>query len=80
MELTAPSQASSKPIPPQKILLVRLIPDSCEAYIPYGTTIEFSWAELGLDLNSRIKVINDHQTTEVPSIPPSREHQCAEEQ
>src|SRR5262245_45470672 len=35
-------------VKPLTVRLVRLTPDYCEAYLPKGVTIRFSFAELGL--------------------------------
>lgn len=36
--------AESMPI---QMTLVRVKPDFCEAFIPYGTTVKYTWEELG---------------------------------
>lgn len=43
---------------PVQLLLVRIEPDLCEAYIPYGTTIRYSYESLGLDNGQRFRVLN----------------------
>jgi hypothetical protein len=32
---------------PPQIVLVRKVFDACEAFVPYGTKITYTWAELG---------------------------------
>jgi len=43
---------------PIQLLLVRVVPDLCEAYLPYGTTIRYSYESLGLDNGQRFRVLN----------------------
>lgn len=43
---------------PIQLLLVRVVPDLCEAYLPYGTTIRYSYESLGLDTGQRFRVLN----------------------
>jgi hypothetical protein len=41
-----------------ELKLLRNKQDFCEAYLPYGTNIKFSWTELGLKAGSMVKVAN----------------------
>lgn len=43
---------------PVQILLVRVSPDMCDAYVPYGTKIRYSWKRLGLREGDSFIVIN----------------------
>lgn len=38
--------------------LVRMRPDFCKALVPYGTTIKFTYEELGLKKGAEFKVVN----------------------
>ena len=41
-----------------QLQLVRHKMDFCEAFLPYGTTIKFTWAELGLGAGSQATIAN----------------------
>jgi hypothetical protein len=43
---------------PVQLLLIRLEPDTCEAFIPYGTTIRYSYESLELENGQRFIVLN----------------------
>lgn len=43
---------------PVQLQLVRHKMDFCEAFLPYGTTIKFTWAELGLGAGSQATIAN----------------------
>ena len=43
---------------PVQIMLVRTVEDFCEAYLPYGTELEFSWDELGLTKGEEFVLAN----------------------
>jgi hypothetical protein len=43
---------------PVQLLLIRMTPDTCEAYIPYGTTVRYSYESLGLENDRRFIVLN----------------------
>ena len=40
------------------IEFIRLEPDFCEAYLPYGTLLTYSWKELGLKRGDEVRVGN----------------------
>ncbi|NRA47432.1 MAG: hypothetical protein HRU09_20985 [Oligoflexales bacterium] len=52
----------SKPV---LLHLLRLKPDYCKAYHPYGTKIKFSFEELGLAPFSFFKVVNPRRVVQV---------------
>ena len=41
-----------------RIVLVRVRADGCEAFMPYGTFITFSFDDLGLDWGDEFEVVN----------------------
>lgn len=41
-----------------ELLLIRIIPDFCDACVPFGETIFFSYKELGLELGQTFSVLN----------------------
>ena len=43
---------------PAQLVLNRVKPDFCEAYFPYGTTVKFTWQQLGLRQGSKVVVGN----------------------
>ena len=43
---------------PVQIILIRMQQDPCDQVIPYGTTIRYSYAELGLEKGRRFVVLN----------------------
>ncbi|MEA3277428.1 MAG: hypothetical protein U9Q81_19525 [Pseudomonadota bacterium] len=50
---------------PVQLLLVRDTPDPCDAYLPYGRVIGFSYAELGLPEGQEFIIINPHRVMTV---------------
>lgn len=43
---------------PIQILLIRVVPDLCEAFRPYGTTLTYSYESLGLENGQSFIVLN----------------------
>jgi hypothetical protein len=43
---------------PVQLLLIRLHPDRCEAFVPYGTRLRYSYERLGLEQGQRFVVVN----------------------
>lgn len=43
---------------PVQLVLNRISPDFCEAYLPYGVTITFTYAELGLTEGTQFVIGN----------------------
>lgn len=52
-------------VKPRQFLLLRTRPDLCEAVVPYGKRIRFSFAELGIEIGDRIRVLNPLATVQV---------------
>lgn len=50
---------------PMQLQLLREVPDYCEAFIPYGTDITFTWEELGLTDGTKFIVSNQIATQRV---------------
>ena len=50
--LTPEGQISSQ------LLLIRTVPDYCDAYVPFGTWFSYSFAELGLQENEPFTLLN----------------------
>lgn len=50
---------------PVQLELVRINPDYCRAYIPYGVKILYSWDELGMSSGSKFSVINPLRVTTI---------------
>ena len=43
---------------PMGVALYRVQPDYCEAYLPYGVFVRFSYDEIGLRGNGRFQIVN----------------------
>ncbi|MBF0360052.1 MAG: hypothetical protein HQK49_03535 [Oligoflexia bacterium] len=43
---------------PPKLILIRKKPDYCEAYLPYGTIINFKYSEIGIQSGSHFSIGN----------------------
>jgi len=41
-----------------QLLLIRVVPDYCDAFVPFGTRITFSYEELGLEENESFTLLN----------------------
>ena len=54
---------------PVRLLLVRFVPDPCEALVPYGTTVHYTWDKLGLENGDSFIVRNPRRTVTVIEIP-----------
>ncbi len=50
---------------PTQLVLVRIRPDVCDALVPYGRRIRFSFPELGLGQGQRVRVLNPLATVRV---------------
>lgn len=50
---------------PAKVLLTRNNEDLCEAYVPYGTPIKFSYDELGFNEGDEFNILNPLATVRV---------------
>ncbi len=50
---------------PRQLVLVRIRPDFCDALVPYGKRIRFSFPELGLSQGQRVRVLNPLATVQV---------------
>ena len=48
---------------PVQLELVRVNPDFCEAYLPYGTSLTYSWDELGMQDGSEFILRNELQSS-----------------
>jgi hypothetical protein len=56
---------------PTQLLLIRVVPDTCEAFLPYGTAIQYSYESLGLDNGRKFIVLNPRApVTVVKTSPP----------
>lgn len=51
---------------PLQLRLIRLREDPCDAYLPLGTHIRFSYQELGIQRGDKFRVVNPLATLEVP--------------
>ena len=51
---------------PLQLRLVRLQEDPCDAFLPLGTLIRFTFKELGMQPGDQLRVINPLGTVEVP--------------
>lgn len=51
---------------PVQLVLERNKVDACEAYLPYGTLIQFTWKELGLANGAEAIIKNDLATVQSP--------------
>lgn len=47
---------------PKQLKLIRVKPDYCEAYVPFGTVVKFSYQELGLKRGDSFKIFNPSAT------------------
>lgn len=47
---------------PLQVGLEQVAADDCEAYLPYGTTLTYTWTELGLSRGSSFFVFNSLKT------------------
>ena len=54
---------------PVGLRLVRKQPDLCEAYIPYGVHIKFTWDELGMRNGDKFHFANQFAVGNVVEIP-----------
>lgn len=50
---------------PMQLELIRINPDYCRAYIPYGVDITYSWEDLGLRAGDKFTVINPLRITTI---------------
>lgn len=50
---------------PIQLKLVRNKPDFCEAFAPYGSTVKFTWAELGITDGSEVTIANPKAVIQV---------------
>lgn len=50
-----------------QFLLIRVIPDICDGYVPYGVKIFYSYEELDLEEGDRFSVLNPLSTYRVES-------------
>ena len=41
-----------------QLLIIRVIPDYCDAYVPFGTRLSYSYEELGLEENESFTLLN----------------------
>ncbi|MEN8178047.1 MAG: hypothetical protein ABFS39_05445 [Pseudomonadota bacterium] len=41
-----------------QLLLIRVVPDYCDAYVPFGTRFSYSFEELGLEENEPFTLLN----------------------
>ena len=41
-----------------QLLLIRVVPDYCDAYVPFGTRISYSYRELGLEEGEPFTLLN----------------------
>ena len=57
---------------PLQLLVVRIKPDFCDAVVPYGERIRYSYEELNLANGTRFIVINPRQVVTVVQRPPQR--------
>lgn len=57
--LSPPSQTTSQ------LLLIRIVEDFCDAYVPFGVRISFSYQELGLEENDTFTVLNPRSSYRV---------------
>ena len=51
---------------PVQILLVRVKPDPCDAFVPMGKKIRFKWRQLGLQAGNEFSVVNPRAVLSVP--------------
>lgn len=54
---------------PVQILLIRVVPDLCEAFRPYGTTLTYSYESLGLENGQRFIVLNPKSPIKIVKQP-----------
>lgn len=54
---------------PVQLLLIRVVPDLCEAFRPYGTTLTYSYESLGLENGQRFIVLNPQSPVKVVKQP-----------
>lgn len=52
---------------PLQLRLIRLQEDPCDAYLPLGTRIRFSYRELGIKSGDQLQVVNPLGIVEVPT-------------
>jgi len=43
---------------PAQVTFERVRQDFCEAFLPYGESVQYNWAELGIPAGSRIVITN----------------------
>jgi hypothetical protein len=48
-----------------QLVLLRVVPDYCEAYFPYGTNVFFSWESMGLTDDQTVIVRNPRRPIRV---------------
>src|SRR5258708_3897974 len=51
-------QLVQKGASPVQVTLQRNHVDACEAFVPYGTTVKFTWQELGLPNGTMLTIVN----------------------
>ena len=53
---------------PMQLQLIRVNYDGCEAFLPFGTKIKFTWAELGLKNGTQFYMANPTAVIRVNSV------------
>lgn len=54
-------------VQPAQVLLKRVKMDGCEAYLPFGTKVTFSYSELGLGEGQEFRIGNPTSTLRSPN-------------